>query len=143
MPAAPSWPRAVARAARASLPEVLDAAHRMLRSDDFAVAVRSGVRSGNRRIVVHYRAGETGDTSPALVGVVVPKKQVARATHRNRIKRRLRALMRARVDTLAPGSRLVVRGLAGADGASSRQLGADVDHLLARCRDLSAQGRGR
>ena len=131
MPAAPSWPRAVARAARASLPEVLDAAHRMLRSDDFAVAVRSGVRSGNRRIVVHYRAGETGDTSPALVGVVVPKKQVARATHRNRIKRRLRALMRARVDTLAPGSRLVVRGLAGADGASSRQLGADVDHLLA------------
>ena len=122
MPAAPSWPRAVARAARASLPEVLDAAHRMLRSDDFAVAVRSGVRSGNRRIVVHYRAGETGDTSPALVGVVVPKKQVARATHRNRIKRRLRA---------------------GADGASSRQLGADVDHLLARCRDLSAQGRRR
>ena len=143
MPAAPSWPRAVARAARASLPEVLDAAHRMLRSDDFAVAVRSGVRSGNRRIVVHYRAGETGDTAPALVGVVVPKKQVARATHRNRIKRRLRALMRARVDTLAPGSRLVVRGLAGADGASSRQLGADVDHLLARCRDLSAQGRRR
>ena len=140
MPAAPSWPRAVARAARASL---LDAAHRMLRSDDFAVAVRSGVRSGNRRIVVHYRAGETGDTSPALVGVVVPKKQVARATHRNRIKRRLRALMRARVDTLAPGSRLVVRGLAGADGASSQQLGADVDHLLARCRDLSAQGRRR
>lgn len=135
--------RAVARAARVSPPEVLPAAHRMLRSEDFFAAVRFGARSGSRRLVIHYSAGEAGETTPALVGVVVPKKQVARATHRNRIKRRLRALMRARVDTLAPGSRLVVRGLAGADGASSRQLGADVDHLLARCRDLSAQGRRR
>ena len=118
----------------------------MLRSEDFFTAVRFGVRTGSRRLVIHYySADEIGETTPppALVGVVVPKKQVARATHRNRIKRRLRALMRARVDTLAPGSRLVVRGLAGADGASSRQLGADVDHLLARCRDLSAQGRRR
>lgn len=139
MPAAPSWPRAVARAARASLPEVLDAAHRMLRSDDFAVAVRSGVRSGNRRIVVHYRAGETGDTSPALVGVVVPKKQVSHAARRNRIKRRVRALMSARVGSLEPGARVVVRGLAGADGATSDELGADLDRLLARSREAAWQ----
>lgn len=65
-------------------------------------------------------------------GVVVPKKQVARATHRNRIKRRLRALLAARVDLLPAGSRLVVRGLAGADGASSQQLARQLDRALAR-----------
>ena len=65
--------RAVARAARVSPPEVLPAAHRMLRSEDFFAAVRYGVRSGSRRLVIHYSAGEAGETTPALVGVVVPK----------------------------------------------------------------------
>ncbi len=107
----------------------------MLRGEDFTAAVRKGARSGSPRLVVHYRAGETGDTSPALVGVVVPKKQVARATHRNRIKRRVRALMSARVGRLEPGARVVVRGLAGADGATSAELGTDLDRHLARARE--------
>lgn len=111
----------------------------MLRGEDFTAAVRTGARSGSPRLVVHYRAGETGDTSPALVGIVVPKKQVARATHRNRIKRRVRALMSERVRHLEPGARVVVRGLAGADGATSAELGADLDRHLARAR----QGRRR
>ena len=55
---------------------MLPAAHRMLRSEDFTTAVRSGARSGNRRLVIHYRAGGAGATAPALVGVVGPKNQV-------------------------------------------------------------------
>lgn len=105
----------------------------MLRSEDFTAAVRSGARAGSRRLVIHYCAGESGDTNPALVGVVVPKKQVLRANRRNRIKRQVRHLMRERVAGLEPGTRVVIRGLAGADGASSAQLGADLDRLLARC----------
>lgn len=142
MPAAPSWRLAAARAARVSPSEVLPASHRMLRSEDFSAAVRSGARCGNRRLVVHYRAGEVGDDTPGLVGVVVPKKQVPRATHRNRIKRRVRALMRARLHSLEPGALLVVRGLAGADGATSAQLGADLDRLLARCRQPASRSAG-
>ncbi|MBM6978674.1 MAG: ribonuclease P protein component [Actinomyces succiniciruminis] len=137
---------------------MLPAAHRMLRSEDFSAAVRSGARSGSRRLVVHYCAGPNygPDSRPeanaagavdalpqARVGVVVSKKQVARATHRNRIKRRVRALMRARLDTLEPGARVVVRGLAGADGATSEQLAADLDRLLARSRHLAHTGRRR
>ena len=106
----------------------------MLRSEDFTTAVRSGARAGSRRLVIHYSAGEAGDTTPALVGVVVPKKQVPRATHRNRIKRRVRALMRERVARLEPGTRIVLRGLAGADGATSQELAADLDRLLERGR---------
>lgn len=109
----------------------------MLRSEDFGAAVRSGARSGTRRLVIHYRAGEAGQDAPALVGVVVPKKQVARATHRNRIKRRVRALMRERVGRLSPGTMLVVRGLAGADGAASPELARDLDRCLERVQALA------
>ena len=92
---------------------------------------------------MHYHAGGRGDDSPALVGVVVPKKQVPLATHRNRIKRRVRALMAQRLGSLEPGARVVVRGLAGADGADSSTLGRDLDRLLSRCREHRAEGRRR
>ena len=92
---------------------------------------------------MHYRAGGRGDHSPALVGVVVPKKQIPLATRRNRVKRRVRALMAQRVGELEPGARVVVRGLAGADGADSGTLGKDLDRLLSRCRERQAQGRQR
>ena len=114
----------------------------MLRSEDFFTAVRFGVRTGSRRLVIHYySADEIGETTPppALVGVVVPKKQVSHAARRNRIKRRVRALMSARVGSLEPGARVVVRGLAGADGATSDELGADLDRLLARSRQAARQ----
>ena len=105
--------------------------------------MRSGARRGSRRIVVHYCAGGPGDDSPALVGVVVPKKQIPLATHRNRVKRRIRALMAARLAELGPGSRVVIRGLAGAEGASSAELGRDIDRLLEHCRTAHREGRGR
>lgn len=143
MPAGPFSPRAAARAAPVSPPEVLDAEHRLLRGEDFSTAVRTGARRGSRRLVVHYCAGGSGDSSPALVGVVVPKKQIPLATHRNRVKRRIRGVMAARLTRLEPGSRVVIRGLAGADGASSAELGRDVDLLLERCRELARRGRRR
>ncbi len=117
----------------------------MLRPEDFGDVVRNGVRRGTRRIVVHYHCGESGHTVPALVGVVVPKKQVSRATHRNRIKRRVRALLKERLAELEPGSRVIVRGLAGADGASSLQLAHDLDLCLARVKASGKNGgcRGR
>lgn len=115
----------------------------MLRSEDFTAAVRAGARAGSRRLVIHYCAGESGETNPALVGVVVPKKQVLRANRRNRIKRKVRHLMRERIDRLEPGARVVIRALAGADGASSDELGADLDRLLARCQDPSRRRPAR
>ena len=113
----------------------------MLRSEDFTTVVRSGARTGCRRLVIHYRAGEPGDTTPALVGVVVPKKQVGRAARRHRIKRRVRALMRERISQVEPGARMVVRGLAGADGATSTELAGDLDRLIERSRQRWAQRR--
>ena len=51
--------------------------------------------------------------------------------------------MAQRLGSLEPGARVVVRGLAGADGADSSTLGRDLDRLLSRCREHRAEGRRR
>jgi ribonuclease P protein component len=117
---------------------VLPTRHRMRRSEDFTDAVRRGARSGARRIVVHLRSGAQPDLPPtsgrddsaALVGFVVPK-AVGNAVRRNEVKRRLRALMAQRLDVLSAGTRVVVRALPPAAGASSAELAKDLDRALA------------
>jgi ribonuclease P protein component len=68
---------------------------------------------------------------PGRVGFVVAR-SVGHAVTRNRVKRRLRHLMRERVGGLAEGSLLVVRALPGAAEASYRDLGAELDRCLGR-----------
>ena len=59
-------------------------------------------------------------------------KAVGVAVVRNKVKRRLRHLMRQRVDRLPPGSLVVVRALPGAGDADHAQLARDLDAALAR-----------
>ena len=59
-------------------------------------------------------------------------KAVGPAVVRNRVKRRLRHLMRERVGSLAAGSRLVVRAQPAAAAATSADLGAELDRCLER-----------
>lgn len=100
----------------------------MRRSADFTSAVRQGARTGRPRLVVHLTTGEPG---PATAGFVVSK-AVGGAVVRNQVKRRLRHLMRARIEALPPGSRLVVRALPPAAGSPSSVLGSDLDDGLRR-----------
>lgn len=65
------------------------------------------------------------------VGFVVSKK-VGNAVCRNRVKRRLRHLMRERLGVLPHGATLVVRANPAAADASSDGLGRDLDHCLIR-----------
>lgn len=113
---------------------MLPARHRMRRSDEFSDAVRRGARSGARRLVVHLRLTEHDEADqgghPALVGFIVPK-SVGTAVHRNRVKRRLRALVADRLGAVPAGARLVVRALPPADGAAYAELAADLDGALA------------
>jgi ribonuclease P protein component len=66
---------------------------------------------------------------PARVGFVVAK-SVGGAVVRNRTKRVLRAVMRARLGALPDGIDCVVRANPAAAGASSQALASDVDRLL-------------
>ena len=59
-------------------------------------------------------------------------KAVGGAVVRNKVKRRLRHLMRERVDRLPPGSLVVVRALPGAGNADHVQLARDLDAALER-----------
>jgi ribonuclease P protein component len=113
----------------------LAAALRLRRSGEFAATVRGGRRCGRGAVVVHLMFEEvaTGPARPARAGFVVPK-AVGVAVVRNRVKRRLRHLVRERVGDLPVGSDLVVRALPDAATRSYSQLGADLDSALAVAR---------
>ena len=75
----------------------------MRRGAEFALAVRTGTRAGRPLVVGHLlvRAEGMGDQEPARVGFVVSR-AVGSAVTRNRVKRRLRELMRGYLQSL-PG----------------------------------------
>ena len=59
-------------------------------------------------------------------------KAVGGAVVRNKVKRRLRHLIRDRLSQLPPGSLVVVRALPGAGDAEYAQLARDLDAALQR-----------
>jgi ribonuclease P protein component len=69
--------------------------------------------------------------STARVGFVVSK-AVGNSVVRHRVSRRLRHLMADRIGTLPTSYTLVVRALPSSAGASSSELGADLDGALRR-----------
>ena len=97
-------------------------------SADFRATVRRGSRAAQPSLVAHVVTGTSGTTT---VGFVVSK-AVGSAVERNRVKRRLRHLMRDRVDRLPAGSRVVVRALPASASGTSAALGAQLDAALTR-----------
>jgi ribonuclease P protein component len=95
----------------------------------FTATVRGGVRSAVPALVVHLDA--TPEEASAQVGFIVSR-AVGGAVVRNRVRRRLRHLMRERLDLLPPGGRLVVRVNPSAVARSSTELVADLDRALDR-----------
>ncbi len=85
------------------------------------------------------RASETTAAATGVrAGFVVPR-TVGGAVVRNKVRRRLRHLVRERLTDLPAGSSLVVRALPGAESRDYAQLGADLDTALRAAR----QPRGR
>jgi ribonuclease P protein component len=107
---------------------VLSAAHRLRSSREFSEVVRRGRRAGRPRLTVHLLPGSPGQ--PARAGLVVSK-AVGGSVVRHQVSRRLRHLLRDRVQALPAGSRLVVRAAPPAGAASSAELATDLDAALA------------
>ena len=106
----------------------------MRRGTEFSAAIRGGARGGSQRLIVHLRAPEDGsDTSShdgaVRVGLIVPR-AVGPAVQRNRVKRRLRALIADRLAQFEPANQLVVRALPAAGRATSAELGQDLEVAL-------------
>jgi ribonuclease P protein component len=113
---------------------VLPRQSRMRRPEEFRGAIRTGRRAGGPVLAGHLllppdagvRSGE-----PAKVGFVVSR-AVGSAVVRNRVKRRLRELMRGRLASLPSGCMLVLRAHPAAAGASQADLAADLDLVIGR-----------
>jgi ribonuclease P protein component len=95
--------------------------------------------------VVHALVGVAGESHPARAGLVVGK-VVGPSVVRHRVSRRLRHLLRERLETLdvvAAGTDLVVRAQPAAASATSAELAEDLDAALARLGLGAASDQGR
>lgn len=84
----------------------------MRNSAEFRQTIGAGLRAGRRSVVVHIRPVGPEDQGPTRVGFVVSK-QVGNAVTRNRVKRRLRHMMRPMLTELTEcaAAGIVVRAL--------------------------------
>jgi len=107
---------------------VLPAEARIRRRADFSAAVRGGSRTGRALLTAHLLV-RTGSEEPARVGFVVSR-AVGGAVVRNKVRRRLRALMRGHMESLPRGSLLVVRANPRAASARQSDLAAELDLVI-------------
>jgi ribonuclease P protein component len=120
---------------------MLARAARLTTGRDFSETIRRGRRAGARCLVVHVSEGSPAASGPARAGFVVAR-PVGTAVTRNRVRRRLRHVVREHLVELPPASRLVVRALPAAATASSAELDRDLRRALQRARERSPGGRG-
>jgi ribonuclease P protein component len=108
--------------------------HRLSRSQDFDAVYRKGRSTSTRYLVLYWFPREEEDDD-ARLGLAVPK-SIGNAVQRNRIKRRLRELWRARLEGVPAGCDyvLVVRpGLVeAADAQGTSWLGERLDELVSK-----------
>jgi ribonuclease P protein component len=108
----------------------------MRRPEDFRRTLRTGRRAGGSVVGGHLLLpsashGEVRSGDPAKVGFIVSR-AVGSAVVRNRVKRRLREVMRRRLASLPGGCLLVLRAHPAAARARQADLAADLDLVIGR-----------
>jgi ribonuclease P protein component len=109
----------------------VDRDQRLRTRADFARARQRAVRAAAHRLLTLYVS--PNDLARTRLGIAVSRR-VGKAVVRNRVRRRLRELGRARYPRLVDGRDLVLVAQPPAASASWRELSAAVDHVLATAR---------
>ena len=129
---------------------VLPGPARLRRRSEFQTAVRTGRRGSTRALTLHLatRDGAAKDRATATpsesftestrIGFVIPR-AVGTAVVRNQVRRRLRHLLRDRLEQLPGDSLLVVRVAPPAARLSSPGLASALDEALRRLRQSRAE----
>ena len=91
--------------------------------------MRAGTRAASRTLVVHAHRGSTAE--PTRAGFVVGR-SVGGSVVRHRVTRQLRHLVRPHLESLPPGTDLVVRALPPSAQASGSDLAADLASSIRR-----------
>ena len=127
---------------------MLPSASRLHTAAEFSEVLRGGRRASRSLVTVHALVGPGGAPAggplspdpapadrasasplPARAGLVVSK-AVGNSVVRHRTSRRLRHLLRDRLEDLPAGTRVVVRAGAGAGAAPSSALAVELDSAL-------------
>jgi ribonuclease P protein component len=127
---------------------VLASAQRLRRREEFTATVRRGRRAGRGSMVAYVLVppAPVDNSRPdagrptgaeARAGFIVAR-AVGKAVVRNRVRRRLRHLMRERIGVLPEGAQVVIRILPSAAACSYRELATDLDAAIA---GISRAGR--
>ena len=109
---------------------MLPAAARIRRREDFSAAIRGGNRTGRALLTAHLLV-RPDDSAPPRAGFIVSR-AVGGAVVRNKVRRRLRELVRGRMNSLPAGSLLVVRANPRAATARQSELAAELDLVMAQ-----------
>jgi ribonuclease P protein component len=117
---------------------VLPATARLRQRAEFTATVRRGRRGRSSLLAVHVDRTAAAPAQ-ARVGFVVSR-AVGPAVVRNRVLRRLRHLMAARLRDLPSGSRVVVRAFEPAALATSTALATALDRALGQALRESRSG---
>jgi ribonuclease P protein component len=110
---------------------VLPAESRMRHRAEFELTVRRGSRAGRALLTGHLLVRADESAQPPRVGFVVSK-AVGNAVVRNKVRRRLRSVLRGYLPTLPGGSLLVVRAHPQAAAARQADLAAELDLVMGR-----------
>lgn len=110
------------------------AVNRLRHNDDFRLTTRQGVSAARSHVIVHLAVLSSPEVKriqeEPRVGFVVSKK-VGNSVVRSRTKRRLREIMRARLDSLPAYASVVVRTRVGINEIDHDTLAGEVDSALA------------
>lgn len=121
---------------------MLPSSHRLRHSDDIA-RVRQGGRRWQHPFLVLYVDVQPQDSLSVSRFAFVAGRHIGRATTRNRVKRRLREIVRRHLDTIEPGHDCLVVARPALVTAEYAELERIVLTLLTRAGLRRADDRGR
>jgi len=109
---------------------------RILRAADFRKVYSEGIRFASPYFAAYcLRATRCEGESGPRLGFTVPR-AFGKAVKRNRVKRRLRELLRVRLPEIAPQWDIVINPRRVALGATPEELRRELDRLVAQCGKL-------
>ena len=105
--------------------------HRLKKKNDFARVMRRGGAAASRYLILRFSDNQL---ELSRVGFVCSKKVAKKAVERNKIKRRLREIVRVMLPNIRPGFDLVFLTRPGIAGIEFEEVEAMVGKLLAKAR---------
>lgn len=125
---------------------MLPSEHRLRQSADIGLVRRQGQRR-QHPFVALFVYSQPQESAAASRFAIAVGRHIGKATHRNRIKRRVREILRVRLDKIAAGYDCLIVARSGAATASYSELESALVELLSRSgilidETLSSEGEG-